>query len=333
MDMHAQSKMNEIVNYHTYFRDNVCLKRYKVYQLKNIAKKYKLHISGTKTVLIKRIIEFFEKLKKIVKIQSLLRSKIIRNMISLKGPALKNPKICTNETDFYSLEPLNEINYYDFFSFSDDEGFTYGFNINSLILLLKKKSVIHNPYNRKTISYEIIRNISALMKLNKRMHGIRSEALNHDHTVREQTIARMQAIRNKDLDARIHDLFYEIDLLGNYTSSTWLQSLSIEQYVRFLRQMWEIWSVRSNMPVLTKKRICPYFDPFFEGVNNISIRHENIRDIVTLKTTCVTIMENLIYTGINNEYKQLGVILCLTALTTVSDDAREQLPWLYESLS
>lgn len=331
--MQVQSKMNDIVNCHTYFRDNISLKKYRVYELKNIAKKYKLHISGTKPVLIKRIVDHFDKIKIIVKIQSLIRSKIIRNMINLKGPALKDIKICTNETDFYSLEPLSEINYYDFFSYSDNEGFTYGFNINSLILLLRKKSVIHNPYNRKTISYEIIRNISTLMKLNKRMHGIRSEALNHDQTVREQTIERMQGIRNKDLDARIHDLFYEIDLLGNYTSSSWFQRLTIEQCTTFLRQMWEIWSVRSNMPILTKKRICPYFDPFFEGVNNISIRSGEARDIIVLKRTCTTIMENLIYTGINNEYKQLGVILVLTALTTVSSDAREQLPWLYESLA
>ena len=84
--------------------------------------------------------------------------------------------------------------------------------------------------------------------------------------------------------------------------------------------------------MLTRKRICPYFNPFYEGVNNINIRHNNIRDLEALKKTCITIMENFIYTGINDEYKQLGAILVLTALTSVSNEAREQMPWLYESL-
>ena len=38
--------------------------------------------------------------------------------------ALYDRKICTNETDFYTLEPLENINYYYFFSYKDEEGFS-----------------------------------------------------------------------------------------------------------------------------------------------------------------------------------------------------------------
>ena len=84
--------------------------------------------------------------------------------------------------------------------------------------------------------------------------------------------------------------------------------------------------------MLTRKRVCPYFNPFFDGVNNLHIRDGNIRDIESLKKTCLTIMENLIYTGINDQYKQIGATIVLTALTAVSMGAREGFPWLYESL-
>tara|TARA_B110000483_G_scaffold243674_1_gene335330 strand:+ start:13444 stop:14445 length:1002 start_codon:yes stop_codon:yes gene_type:complete len=332
MDMQVQSKMNSILNQHDFFKNNVILKSYKVYELKNIAKKYKLYVTGTKTVLINRITEYFIKVKGITKIQSIIRRHIILNMMILKGPALKNRKICTNETDFYTLEPLNNLDYYDFFSYKDEEGFTYGFDINSLITLLRKKSIIHNPYNRKQIQFNIIRNISVISKLNRQIHKINNDSFNSEQTIREQTIEKMNVIRNKNILQRIHDLFYEIDLLGNYTSESWFNDLSIEEYVTFLRQMWDIWNIRSNMPIITRKRICPYFNPFIEGVNNINISEHAIRDNEGMKKTCVTIMENLIYTGINEDFKQLAAILVLTALTYVSQPAREQLPWLYESL-
>tara|TARA_B100001173_G_C15976275_1_gene542334 strand:- start:138 stop:1139 length:1002 start_codon:yes stop_codon:yes gene_type:complete len=332
MDMQVQSKMNNIINYHEFFKDNINLHSYRVFELKNIAKKYKLHVTGTKPVLIERITLYFIKIKNIVKIQSLIRRHIIKNIIHLKGPALHNRKICTNDTDFYTLEPLGNINYYDFFSYKDEEGFTYGFDINSLITLLRKKSVINNPYNRNTINFDTIRNVSIISKLNKQIHGINNESFNSEQTMREQTIDRMNNIRNNELNQRVRNLFYEIDLLGNYTSPNWFHNLSIDDCILFLRQIWDIWNYRSNMPMLTRKRICPYFFPFHEGVHNINIRHNNIRNLEALKKTSITIMENLIYTGINDEYKQLGAILVLTSLTSVSNEAREQLPWLYESL-
>jgi hypothetical protein len=332
MDMNVQSKMNAMVNPHTFIRDKVNLKSYKVYELKNIAKKYKLHVSGTKTVLINRIKECFERIQNVVLIQSLFRRKMIIHMIELKGPALKNRKICTNDTDFYTLEPLEDIKYYDFFSYCDNEGFIYGFDINSLILLLKKKSVINNPYNRKVITFDIVRKVSALSKLNRYIHDIYDEPRSRELTVREQTIERMNSVRSKSILDRVQNLFYEIDLLGNYTSTEWFHELSEDDCVSYLRQLWDIWNIRSNMPMLTRKRVCPYFNPFFEGVHNLHIRNGSVRDIEVLKNTCLTIMENLIYTGINEHYKQIGATIVLTALTAVSTGAREGFPWLYESL-
>ena len=174
--------------------------------------------------------------------------------------------------------------------------------------------------------------MSAISKLNRYIHDIYDEPTNRELTVREQTIDRMNSIRSKCISDRVQNLFYEIDLLGNYTSSEWFHELSENGCVSYLRQLWDIWNIRSNMPMLTRKRVCPYFNPFFDGVNNLHIRDGNVRDIESLKKTCLTIMENLIYTGINDQYKQIGATIVLTALTAVSMGAREGFPWLYESL-
>jgi hypothetical protein len=43
-------------------------------------------------------------------------------------------------------------------------------------------------------------------------------------------------------------------------------------------------------------------------------------------------MENLIYSGIDEEYRKIGALHVLSALTLVSSPARIAMPWLYESI-
>ena len=148
--------------------------------------------------------------------------------------------------------------------------------------------------------------------------------------IREEMIEKLKFIRLLDDNDRINKLFYEIDLLGNYTSASWLLDLSISSYLSLVRYIYEFWN---SIPSITKRKICPYFNPFQEGLQNINFGvRENMENVDYVKRACVTVMENLIYTGINNEYKQIGTMHILRALTMVSNEARANLPWLYESI-
>jgi hypothetical protein len=41
--------------------------------------------------------------------------------------------------------------------------------------------------------------------------------------------------------------------------------------------------------------------------------------------------EIMVYSGLDDEHKQLGAMYLLSGLTLVSANARNQLPWLYEN--
>jgi hypothetical protein len=43
-------------------------------------------------------------------------------------------------------------------------------------------------------------------------------------------------------------------------------------------------------------------------------------------------MENMIYCGIDDEYRKIGALHVLTALTNVSLEARNAMPWLFDTL-
>lgn len=337
--MQVFSKLNKpskILDWNEYFENNVQLKKYKIPQLKDIAKEHKLRIGGTKPILIERISSHFNKIKNIVKIQSIFRMYLVIMTTKMRGIALKNVSICVNVCDFYTLEPLKNINYFDFFSYTDNNNFTYGFDLNSLIILFKKPGIVKNPYDRNKIPFDVVKKASIISKLNKYFFNKSfyfKNIYNEQPTYRESTIEKLKLIRNKEVSNRIEELFYEIDNLGNYSSSSWFKNLDCDNLFNLLKYIYEIWSYRANIPTITKRKICPYFNPFQDGLENVNLReyHEN-NNTEKMKLCCLIVMENMIYTGINNEYKQIATMHILSALTLVSDAARASLPWLYESV-
>ena len=154
-------KIPTIKSYHELYSNN-----YNVTQLKSFAKHYKLKISGNKQELINRIYNFLYFSSHIIKIQKNFRRFLVQKYKVLHGPAYINRKLCTNTNDFITLEPIEEINFHQFFSYKDNDSFIYGFDVNSLYnSFLKTDS--KNPYNRNLIPTHTLQNIRNLIRLSK----------------------------------------------------------------------------------------------------------------------------------------------------------------------
>ena len=80
-----------------------------------------------------------------------------------------------------------------------------------------------------------------------------------------------------------------------------------------------------------KSKICLLGNPFTEILPRTFFLNDSIA-LGRIQNGCLTIFENLIYTGIDEDHRKLGAFHALSALTVVSRDARQSMPWLYESL-
>jgi hypothetical protein len=344
--MVSNSSQNNL-SWYEFYKNNINLKTYKIPQLKHIASTHRLHVSGTKAILIDRIENHFKITKNVAKIQAWWRRFVVILSFKLRGPAFKDRSICVNNCDFYTMEPLKEVEFDDFFSYTDEKGFTYGFQIDSLIQLFKKTGTITNPYNRDQMDYNVVRNIIKLYKINYHVFqkirqqtksfpteqhtnenvfvNMHSQPENGFSFVRERTIQKLNEMRQRGVSDRINEIFIEIDLLGNYTQSEWFTEITDNNLIRFMQNLYNIWNYRSNMSYITRSQICPFFNPFLFNVDSGVLFNENIR------RNCITILENIIFSGGDAEYRKLGAMHILTALTLVSRPARRSLPWLYES--
>ena len=343
-DRGREKVTNPDVVWSDYYKNNIDLKKFKIPQLKHIAKHNNLYVSGTKSILLLRISSFFQQTKAVVIIQTCFRKYIVSLFFKLRG-GKKIDTNCVNDCDFYTMDPLNEIPFYDFVSYKDKQGFVYGFHLESLISLFENGGIFINPYNREKIDISIIRKLYSLIRINGILfknnvkQPINNIVMLNENTVnnnnyfeinttliRRQTMIKLEEIKLRSLNTRIEEVFMEIDFLGNYTNSTWFSSLNKLNCIHFIHYLSDIY--HSNVPFTVRSQICPFFNPFFHRVfeypTNISNDEKHYH-------RALSIIENIVFSGGNIEFRRLGIIYILTSLTMVSLDARDALPWLYES--
>jgi hypothetical protein len=309
----------KIPTFNTY--NDLVYNNYNVSQLKEFAKKYKLKITGNKQQLFNRIYSFLYFSSYIIKIQKIFRGLLVKKYNNLHGPASLNRKICTNSNDFISLEPIEEINYHQFISYKDVDGFIYGFDINSLHnLFLKSGNKMNNPYNRNLIPDSLIKNIKAMIRIAKILKINLNLKFEND----------MKNISNeKVIELRALTLFQTIDSLGNYSNSSWFISLNRIDLLKFIRELMDIWNYRAQLTVQTKRNICP---PIGDPFRNLSIQYINTeQNIWNIKKVLLEVMEKLVNSGIDKDSKALGAYYVLGALTLVNTEAATSIPWLFQS--
>lgn len=316
-------KVTEKYTIPTYNNYNLVVRfNYNLTQLKEISKHHKLKISGTKKELTNNIYRYLYLSKSAISIQKIFRRHLTKVYLKCHGPALhySQRKICINETDFLSMDPIKDIQCSQFFSFRDEEdSFVYGFEILSFFNLLQKKEFF-NPYNRKIFSQQTITNFTRLLHISNLLHlSIKTELTNINSVVSIQ----------KSAELRLLDLFQNINSLGNYSEHTWFSTLGKNKLVKFVKELIEIWNYRSQINDATKRAIChPHGNPFL-NVNLVLLSNEN--NVDKIKQTLVEVMENMVNRGVDKDSCSLGAYYVLGALTLVNENAAVSLPWLYQS--
>ena len=306
--------------------NNLTKYNYNIQQLKMFAKHYKLKISGTKKEVIIRIFVFLKLSYYVTKIQKVFRGNLYRKFIKLHGPAYKNVKICTNDTDFITMENLAGLNLNQFFSYKDVDGFIYGFDIASIYNLVyiknNSKKTCQNPYNRNNIPPQVFIDIKLLIKIGKILNKNINLEIQDDP---------LNISNEKAIELRALTLFQNINALGNYSNSEWFLSLSRPGLIKFVRELNDIWSYRAQLSVDVKNKICP---PNGSPFRNLSIPYIHTEpDINNVKKVIIEVLEKLVNTGVDTDSKSLGAYYVLAALTLVNIDAAISLPWLFQSVS
>lgn len=313
-------KIPELNEYNLIFKFN-----YTISMFKKMCEKYNIYKSGNKEELSKNIYSFLYATNSIIKIQRVFKIFLRYKLDTLHGPGLKNKNLCVNDTDFLTMENLNDIPEYNFYSFIDNDKIIYGFDILSLKDAIGKDINFRNPYNRKPLPILNIQNdINLIMRLNK-IFDIKNNKKEIKINSNNQPILSI----DKQIEFKMLAFCQKIDELGNYTDLYWFTSLNRNQIIKFIRELYDIWCYRAQLTEQTKKEICPHCDPCVT-FNEFELYYIPIEQ---LKIKMINLIDNLIYKGINRDSQILGASYVLSALTLVNETAAQSMPWLYYSVA
>jgi hypothetical protein len=314
----VKSEDFEVLTYKNYKK--IVENNYNVGQLKSMCRFYKQKVSGNKTELIFLLFNFLKYSSYVIKIQRLFRGHVVRYLTKLRGPAILKRDKCVNETDFYTLENLKELDMSQFYSFTDKDNFVYGFDICSLYNMIVIEKQVKNPYNRSKLPVDKIKNdILNIIKMSLISNQKIKIKLDNDLS---------QFSKEKQIEMRALTLFQKIDDNGFITDVKWFLNLNRIQLKRYLRELLDIWLYRAQIDNDTKRKINPqHGNPFF----SINIHVLMSKCFEVLRTRVLDIIEIFITCGIDADARSLGTYFVLGGLTTVSPPAAISLPWLYES--
>lgn len=283
---------------------------YTVPQLKNLCRYHHLRVGGNKSSLKERLYTHFMHHISAFKIQSIWYKSLYNKLKYYKKiHADKKP---VNSTDFYTLDTISEIpNIYRFNILEKDH--IYCFNIFSFKKLLTKNL---NPYTREPLTNTVIE------RFNKHFALISILGLMFKNE--EEVITNEQL-----LNLKVVDIFHKIESVGFVIDTEWFNHLTTLQLLKYVRELYDIWNYRANLPLTTKIAICP---PIGNPFHNIFIDNINYLTRDKLKWTTLSIIEQFIKNEHSRGDQYLGACYVLQALTLVSQNAANSLPWLYQTV-
>jgi hypothetical protein len=296
---------------------------YRVSQLRLMCKHYELKRSGNKNELTMRVYRFLSESRHATHVQKLWKGYVVRAFLRSKG-AIRGRSVfgCTNVEDFLTMEPISKLPVEQLFVFTDADGFSWGFDTLSLYnLVLRDGNNSCNPYDRKPLPKTVAKNLISSIRYGK-LAGYTIDVKFETEDVLESMSPQRR------LEMRTIDLCQRIDALGNHTDVAWFLSMNSADRQLLLRELWDIWHYRASIPYEVKRRVCPpRGDPFA----NTELSHLGGLGVQTVWRTTLSILERFVNAGIDNDAKSLGAMYVLTAVTLVSAEAADALPWLYQS--
>jgi hypothetical protein len=262
-------------------------KEFLIKELKNLLSKERYYISNINSIIL---------------IQSIFRKWLVYRK-----------KLCCNDTDILTFSSKYEIidkYFYSFYNTINNKRYAYDIRTLNQIIESEYPSC---PYTFRSFTDDekdkILTYKNKLIKYN----------INID-------IPKNILTEEEEINMKIKDIFYQINMLDNYTNPEWFKNLELYQLIELYSRTEDIWNYRSNMDIESKKRIVNNGNVFNISVHIIKL----IKSKIKIQNIILDDYKRLITEGINRDEKKLGAILILTGLVEVSYDAANALPFLIQ---
>ena len=253
-----------------------------------------------------------ENITAIILIQSYVRRFLKMYILRIQGSGVLNRTKINNDVDFVTYESIKTLDIENIFTYTDDEMFTYGFDIKSIKILLDTDQP--NPYTRNKFTEECRSNFKKLLKI---------------LTERKQDLEfkkKLPGDKKSLIKLKCIDVFQKMDSLKLYTQIKWFIDLNLNQLKKLYFEIEDIWNYRAMLNPSQKLNYITNGNAFLIQKSYI----KKMLNIERLQTILLNEFNKFLTQGITDEDKTTAAYWILTGLTIVSPDAAYAMPNLVQ---
>lgn len=229
--------------------------------------------------------------------------------------------MAANETDIYTMEPLEKIPMLYRWSYTDATKHSWLFDVRSLSMMRTSElcSEFYNPYTRELIPLKAATHFATrcawlLERKYCLLHSPDSEL------TPEQLWHQ-----------RLLDMAMKYDMLGYQMNLSWFEELGFRELSYFYCELFELWYYRLNLSPQIKNLVVPEWAsqtaPLFKW---IPFQLTTRTDKKWWQRTMLDILNRLVSSATLKEHKTLGALYGMTGFAIVSAKVRQQYPYLVE---
>jgi hypothetical protein len=237
-------------------------------------------------------------------------------MFKTQGPAVHCKSIATNQTELYTLDPIEDIPPLYFISVSDARKCIWAFDIRSIVPTMASGAALQNPYTRDVYTED------AKERIHNRIEWLRSRKYQILHATTE-VFTPAQIWNHKVLD-----VFLKIEALGYYASCDWYTSFGLYDHILFYKRLFTLWEWRLGLTRLQKELIVPGYMTKPNQLFRFDPTEVPPKSLHWWERTNLALVERFLTSVADKEQNKLGAMYVLMAMTHVSSDAAEAMPWL-----
>ena len=262
-----------------------------------------------KRLIIKRIEPYLSYEVSIIAIQRIF-----------KGWNIRRRQNCNNKEDCGTMDILYEIPIQYYIDYKDEDGFTYGFDIRSLHIIMSEANPI-NPFTQK----QLILGASGKNFFEKYMKKMTS-------VKEKEGVVKFDSpklTKEQRFNQTLIRVFQKIDMLGHYTDIAWLQNMNLANLRNFYNGAYNIFAFRAQLSTEVRRKIVKdgiLFQNFIGNLDHVNERTKHILQYEILRE-----IERILDEGEDRDSKILGISLILTVLVECSHAAAIALPHLVQS--
>jgi hypothetical protein len=276
------------------------------------------HLKNPHLFLNNPINNHINNIKSVVKIQRFWKKYKLYFNFKNQGPARNNTSVSNNNTELYTLEPLETLCKIYLFSFADTNKNIWCFDIRTLSFLLSKSKIILNPYTREVLTKEIVK------KIKSRIQWLQSKK--YEIMYLDNTTFTHEQIWNQ----KVLDIFSKIDELGYLVNPEWFHEMDTQDHIDFYKKLYNLWNFRLQLSDEEKRLIVPsykssknkLFKTFFDDLQS--------KDDKYLKKQNLQLIERLVTSSCDKPQRSLGAMYILMGLYYVNSSIADDYPWLAE---